>query len=226
MIRRFYDGEADLEALERAITVIKEYRSGFGAPMVKFNNGLRYYSSKCGVKADVTQRLKREATIIDKLSDRERGLDLSRMQDIGGLRAVVDTIDDLRRFENELDAAWPHFITDRDDYIKSPRKSGYRALHLKLLRDGLPIEVQLRTRRMHEWAEFVERLSMRLRENFKQDAGEHPVQVLARLLSEVYRREEEGDQVDADLIDRVNWHIREVNKLLSPHKTSEGDGYE
>lgn len=65
------------------------------------NNGLRHRARSLGIDAEVTQRLKRSQTILDKLR-REPTLDLSRMQDVGGCRAVVETKDDLRRLEARI----------------------------------------------------------------------------------------------------------------------------
>jgi len=46
------------------------------------------------------------------------------------------------------------------DYISDPRRSGYRGVHVIVGYDGRQIEVQLRTRVMHDWAIAVERLSL------------------------------------------------------------------
>jgi hypothetical protein len=48
------------------------------------------------------------------------------------------------------------------DYVEHPKPDGYRAKHLVAIKDGMRIEVQLRTAPQHAWAELVERLDRRL----------------------------------------------------------------
>ena len=178
-------------------------------------NSVSGIASGCGIDARVTQRLKREQTIIEKLGDREKGLDLSRMQDIGGCRILVSDIAQVRTVEAAILDVWEAQVAKVYDYIECPRESGYRAVHIVVKRDSLPIEIQIRSRRMHVWAEFVERMSGHFGRNLKQDAGDHPVQILARTMAEIYRLEEEQKRVPLDLIDKANRQIAEVNKLLT-----------
>lgn len=119
---------------------------------------------------EVTQRLKRIWTIIDKLV-REPKMQLATMQDIGGCRAVLASIDDVRRVQRRLMRNRPPLRVS--DYIAEPRASGYRALHAVVEYDNRKIEVQLRTRVMHEWAITVERLGGRLRADLKRGWARH-----------------------------------------------------
>ncbi len=78
------------EMLE-AIGVIDEWRADHAKPLRRVNAGLRHYVRKVGVEQpEVTQRLKRFATIADKLR-RQPTMALSRMEDIGGARVTVPT---------------------------------------------------------------------------------------------------------------------------------------
>lgn len=115
---------------------------------------------------------------------------LSRMQDIGGCRAIVN-VDQLRRVERRLVKNRP---PDRvDDYVARPRNSGYRAVHVIVRYDERCVEIQLRTRSMHEWAVAVERLGGRLGEDLK--SGRSPQSVLDWLeaISEALAIEERGE---------------------------------
>lgn len=49
---------------------------------------------------------------------------------------------------------WPE--AEVTDYIKDPKSSGYRAVHVIERRDGRLIEIQLRTQRQDQWAVAVE----------------------------------------------------------------------
>lgn len=191
----------DGEKFADAVAVLHRYRALHQYPLTKANNGLRSMlrTAECGV--EVTQRLKRVPTIVGKLL-REPTMQLGSMQDIAGCRAVLDSIEEIRRVERRLRKNRPP--VDVDDYIESPRASGYRGLHVIVDYDGRLIEIQLRTRYMHEWAIAVERLGGRLREDLKSGLGPEPVLDLLAAISEAMALEEVGTAVDGRLQRRID----------------------
>lgn len=101
-LRKYLRGDLeDPDAFSDAQEVMEAWRRAHYVPLLSANNGLRSRARTAGVAAEVTQRLKRRQTILEKLQ-REPTLDLSRMQDIGGCRAVVTDMEDLRRLEARL----------------------------------------------------------------------------------------------------------------------------
>jgi len=103
----------------------------------------------------VAERLKRLPTIIDKL-DRFPNMHLSTMYDIGGVRVILEDIPRLVEFESEARKLDGLKITQCKDYLAKPKDSGYRGRHLIFGRDGMLVEMQLRTRIQHLWATSVE----------------------------------------------------------------------
>lgn len=168
--------------MESALTVIEEHRARHALPLVKVNNGLRRFCRSLEIDGEVTQRLKKVPTITDKLI-RESGLDLSRMQDIGGCRVVVSDVQQLRLLEARIRKTWRDRIKRSSDYVSEPRESGYRAVHVVVEWDSCLVEIQLRTPPMHAWAQLVERLSGMTRTNHKQDG----TSILQRYLAVVSR---------------------------------------
>ena len=80
--------------------------------------------------AIVAQRLTRAPSIILKLQ-RFDGMQLARMQDIGGLRAVVGSVAKVRRLEVAYrNAHFKHVLTSSKNYIDEPKDDGYRSIHL------------------------------------------------------------------------------------------------
>jgi ppGpp synthetase/RelA/SpoT-type nucleotidyltranferase len=150
---------------------------------------------------EVSQRLKRVPTILDKIT-RYPDMRLAKMQDIGGCRAVLSTVDELRRVERRVRKNRPPIR--HSDYITDPKDSGYRGVHLVVQYDDRAIEVQLRTQVMHQWAITVERLSGRLRVDLKSNVG--PAEVLAYLgaASEAMAIEEAGGVVDQAFLGRLS----------------------
>jgi putative GTP pyrophosphokinase len=71
-----------------AVEIIEWWRAQHARPLGRVNAGLRYYVRKANAEPDVTQRLKRFSTIVDKLR-REPTMQLDTMEDIAGVRAVL-----------------------------------------------------------------------------------------------------------------------------------------
>ena len=106
-----------------------------------------------------TTRVKTTSVLIDKLR-REGSMKLKGVQDIAGARIVADctrTDQDLiaqRIVAAFADGARPPKVKDR----RAEPVAGYRALHVIVTVDDLPVEVQVRTRWQDQWAQIVESL--------------------------------------------------------------------
>ena len=189
-----------------AFDIVTAWRAAHQYPLGKANMGLRskVATAQCP-SAKVTQRLKRTATIVDKLT-REPNMSLSTMQDIGGCRVVFESIDQLRRVEKRI-ASSDVFVRSTD-YITNPRGSGYRGVHAIVTykdRDSTArfIEVQLRTKVMHDWAIAVENFSGRIGEDLKSGRGPKPVLDWLELVSEAMAIEESNAVVPEDFLSKI-----------------------
>lgn len=107
-----------------------------------------------------TSRVKNTGTILEKLT-RHGGSWLKSMQDLAGMRVVIDG---KRTDQDEAvgriaqvfaDGAREPKIMDR----RSQPSEGYRAVHVIVYPDGIPVEVQVRTQWQHEWADMFEKLA-------------------------------------------------------------------
>jgi hypothetical protein len=165
--------------------------------------------------ARVAQRLKRKPQIVSKLM--RSSTRLSQMQDIADCRALLADpggVEDA--FTRIIRRAAPHYaVKDVDDYRAEGRPdTGYRAVHLKLVRDGRAVEVQLRTRLQHAWSEAVERAGERT--GFALKAGEGPSEILAffRLASGALARVDSGKQVSPVMRSRLRKGYARVREYL------------
>jgi hypothetical protein len=165
---------------DKALTVISNFRSSHSRPLNTMTVGLR---RRAVVESDnflVAQRVKRLSSIVAKLR-RFPGLRLSQMQDIGGCRSVLTSVNEVQAVvERYKKSSIRHELASEDDYITHPKDSGYRGVHLvyKYLSDrketynGLKIEIQIRSLLQHAWATAVETVGTFIRQALKSSQGE------------------------------------------------------
>ena len=105
-----------------------------------------------GIRAKVQGRPKHIYSIVKKM--RGKSLSFDRVFDIRALRIVVPTVPDCYAALSYVHALFTPITSEFDDYIAKPKANGYQSLHT-VVRDaqGRPIEVQLRTQDMHDYAE-------------------------------------------------------------------------
>lgn len=168
--------------MEKAFEIINNWRSAHYYPLNTFKVGLRKKSAEVDPNSLVAQRIKRLSSIQLKL-ERFPTMRLSQMQDIGGCRAIVTNISHVRllvkKYEN---SDLKHRLSSKDDYIFSPKPSGYRGVHLiykcfydkpnSSVYNDQHIEMQIRSREQHAWATAVETVGTFLNQSLKSSQGE------------------------------------------------------
>jgi len=109
--------------------------------------------AKAGITADVSGRPKHIYSIWNKM--RLKGLEFSQLYDLRALRVIVDDVRDCYTALGMIHDMWTPLSEEFDDYISRPKPNGYRSLHTVVTDDdGRPFEVQIRTREMHQFAEY------------------------------------------------------------------------
>lgn len=176
----FASDEPDYEELNEALGIINNWRSSHSRPLYTFRLGLRRHAERVDSTALVAQRIKRLSSIYLKLA-LSPNMKLSQMQDIGGCRAVVSSVTQVRELIKRYKASdIKHKLLNEDDYIQCPKASGYRSFHLiyryfsdkKATHNGLRIEVQIRSQLQHAWATAVETVGTFIRQALKSSQGE------------------------------------------------------
>ncbi len=178
--RVLVDKEAAQDAIDNAFDVLANWRSSHAFPLNTITMDLRQRVNRVLPTALVVQRLKRTRSILAKLS-KESSMRLTQMQDIGGCRAVVETIDEVYKLRDAYKRSKSlHEFIAEDDYILCPKLSGYRSLHLVYRfksrshpeYDKLLFEIQLRTKMQHAWATAVETVGAVIGQALKSSEGE------------------------------------------------------
>ncbi|CAM4373913.1 RelA/SpoT family protein [Bordetella muralis] len=109
--------------------------------------------AKAGITAEVSGRPKHIYSIWNKM--RLKGLEFSQLYDLRALRVIVDDVRDCYTALGMIHDMWTPLSEEFDDYISRPKPNGYRSLHTVVTDDdGRPFEVQIRTREMHQFAEY------------------------------------------------------------------------
>ncbi|MFD4839408.1 RelA/SpoT family protein [Achromobacter sp. NPDC058515] len=109
--------------------------------------------AKTGIQAEVSGRPKHIYSIWNKM--RVKRLDFAQMYDLRALRIIVDDVRACYTALGMVHEMWTPLSDEFDDYISRPKPNGYRSLHTVVADDdGRPFEVQIRTREMHQFAEY------------------------------------------------------------------------
>ena len=115
--------------LDEALTIINNWRSSHAYPLNTFQMGLRRAVRHVRPPWIVAQRIKRLPAIRLKLS-LNPNMALSQMQDIGGCRAVVATVGQVKDLVDHYQSSRSkQQLLRLTDYIAQPRRSGYRSVH-------------------------------------------------------------------------------------------------
>jgi len=126
---------------------------------------------KMEIVADITGRPKHIYSIYNKM--RQKELDFSQLFDVRAMRIIVQTERDCYSALGLVHELWVPMADEFDDYISRPKPNGYRSLHTVVAdENGRPFEVQIRTRAMHEFAEFGMAAHWRYKESPRPGANE------------------------------------------------------
>jgi len=118
---------------------------------------LDYFKEK-DVEAIISFRIKSEYSIFNKslsYKNKRKASNYSDIKDVAALRIIVDTVEQCYLIEDMLKDLWKHDDEERDDYIANPKPTGYQSIHtLFFIEEDFPLEVQIRTKVMHDFNEF------------------------------------------------------------------------
>jgi GTP pyrophosphokinase len=140
--------DARSSIIRRFVTLQRET----GDVIPKITEDIEAVLEKQGVKAEVFGRAKKPFSIWRKMQEKE--LAFSRLSDIYGFRVITETDNDCYRVLGAIHQRWRAVPGRFKDYISQPKSNGYRSIHTTVSgRDGKRVEVQIRTRQMHDVAE-------------------------------------------------------------------------
>ena len=174
------DDPDSISEAQEVFRIANVWRSAHQVPLRHIRSAIGGTITREGMTGLTAGRLKRMRSIRAKLATRKT--DFLSMQDIGGCRAIVDTIEGARSLVAVLPDRLRHELKRPTDYILEPKPDGYRCSHLIFRYQGigafedlnakpLLIEVQVRTQLQHAWATAVETVDAFVGENLKAGGG-------------------------------------------------------
>lgn len=216
------DPSSSKEERDHALIILNNWRAAHAYPLHIICNNLRLRNPN----AIVVQRLKRLDSITGKI-ERYPDMSLYRMQDLGGCRVIVDTIDQVydavSRYKN---SRIRHIFKKENDYIQNPKDSGYRSYHMvyqfqsdKTLtyNKNMLIEIQFRTKLQHIWATALETMSTYTKSQLKSSIGDKDILRFFVLISSLFAKMENMPICPNTINDQgciIN-EIREIDNKLN-----------
>lgn len=148
---------------EEALIQLQEYRKSFQQPLAEVFDFVLKKARALDKHTVVTYRIKRIDTIINKLRRFEGNangrMKLSRMWDVAGCRCIFKS-DEKSKLYKLLEIIKAEYGEDCkiNDYVQSPKETGYRCIHIyvKDHKTQKPVEIQIRNMEQHNWATLVE----------------------------------------------------------------------
>lgn len=112
---------------------------------------------------------KSTVAIVEKL--RRETIRLNQIQDISGCRVLVDNLAEQDHLIDNMSIFFAPLDVQIDDKRAVPT-NGYRAIHVVIKKEGRPVEIQVRTRIQHAWAELSEKLADSMGHSIKYGQGD------------------------------------------------------
>ncbi len=170
------------EEYRRIAAALNERRADRERYIETFCATLRAELGADGIAARVYGRPKHIYSIYRKMLRKQ--LPFDQIFDVRAVRIVVETVSDCYAALGLVHGRWAYVPSEFDDYIATPKGNLYRSIHTAIVGpDGRTVEVQIRTREMHEHAELGVAAHWQYKEGGPRDTGyERKIEAVRRLL--------------------------------------------
>ena len=164
---------------------------------------------RVGVLAEVYGRPKHIYSIWRKMQ--KKRLALAQLFDLRAIRIVCTNVPDCYAALGVVHGTWSYIPNEFDDYIATPKDNFYRSIHTAVIGPGeKAVEVQIRTREMHEQSELGVAAHWRYKEGGARDVSyERKIEWVRRLLDSSDSLAADGVAGDKDFIEQVRGELFE-----------------
>jgi len=170
------------EQYQRIASLVTERRAEREQFISAFIEKLAEALENAGIKAVVKGRPKHIYSIWRKMQ--RKGVGFDQLFDVRAVRVLVENVPDCYNALGLVHSLWQPVPGEFDDYITTPKGNNYQSLHTAVADEkGRVLEVQIRTRQMHEHAELGVAAHWRYKEGGPRDpAFEKKIAVMRTLL--------------------------------------------
>ncbi|HJS88947.1 MAG TPA: bifunctional (p)ppGpp synthetase/guanosine-3',5'-bis(diphosphate) 3'-pyrophosphohydrolase [Steroidobacteraceae bacterium] len=196
------------EEYRRIANALNERRADRERYIEEFCERLRSELQAAGIEAEVYGRPKHMYSIYRKMQRKQ--LAFEQLFDIRAVRVIVATVRDCYAALGIVHGLWTYIPGEFDDYIATPKGNFYRSIHTAVLGpQGRSIEVQIRTREMHEHAELGVAAHWTYKEGVASDAEyQRKIEWVRRLL-EPRAPDESAAEADREFLEQVSSELFE-----------------
>ena len=201
-----FNEEMFLNIIQESIAPAEEFFAEYACAIMEVETKFKVLNEMFSLKYDgnpiesITSRVKGYDSIIRKVIKKNIPRNLASIEenihDIAGVRVICSFVDDIYRLANCLLQQDDVTLICQKDYIKNPKPSGYRSLHLIISvpiyleneKKDVKVEVQLRTIAMDFWASLEHKLK------YKKDLPEEKKDMLSQELIDCANESAELDR--------------------------------
>ncbi|MGO9803901.1 MAG: RelA/SpoT family protein [Steroidobacteraceae bacterium] len=206
----------ELEDLAFRYLEPEEYRRIAAALNERRADRERYIAALCteiasalraaGIAAEVYGRPKHMYSIYRKMQRKQ--LAFEQLFDVRAVRVVVATLPECYAALGIVHGEWPYIPGEFDDYIATPKGNGYRSIHTAVIGpQAKSLEVQIRTRQMHEHAELGVAAHWTYKEGGPRDAHyQRKIEWVRRLLEP---QDASGETAERDFVEGMRAELFE-----------------
>ncbi len=189
------------EAYRRIAAALNERRTDRERYIEALCHTLLAQLEKAGLRAQVYGRPKHMYSIYRKMQ--RKHLEFDQLFDVRAVRVIVESIPDCYAALGVVHGLWRYIPGEFDDYIATPKGNFYRSIHTAVIGpEGKSVEVQIRTREMHEHAELGVAAHWTYKEGTAADTQyQRKIEWMRRLLAPSHA---EGAEADREFLEQVS----------------------
>ena len=149
-----------------------------------------------GIEAEISGRAKHFYSIYTKMT--KKGREFNEIFDLTAMRVIVGSVKDCYGAIGVIHSLWKPLPGRFKDFVAMPKANMYQALHTTVIGpEGKPLEIQIRTREMHDLAEYGIAAHVAYKEGGASDPRREKMTWLRQLV------EAEGEQDPAEFLESL-----------------------